>query len=454
MRLLQRLAAALGLMSAVASTTPAMGPDIDSAQVKAARARLGGQFVPLPITQTRWLMSELEHAEILADTGDLSLAGRLMRAARRDGTLAGVLEMRTGGLVRLPKSFRGDTEIAAALQLGKDSIRPVFDEMCPPTELAAFASDIVLLGVGVALLEPVPGRDYPIFIRLEPENLRYRWSENRWYYVSTAGHVPITPGDGRWVLHTSGSVAPWQRGLWRAVGESWIDKQQARLNKSNWEGKLANPARVAVSPHGASEMQRQKWWRAVMAWGVNTVFGVTPGYDVKLLESNGRGYECFLETIKGADRDIVIALTGSTVLIDGGSGFSNIDVHAAIRADLIQATADALAYTLNTQVLPQWAIARWGEDALERAALVAWDVTPPEDITKEASAMGQAANALTALNAALATTEDEVDVPAFLKQYKIPIRKRAVASSPAPANTTDDDGSVDVEVDEDLREAA
>lgn len=447
MNLFARLAALLGI-SAYAAATPAMGPDIDSPQVKAARERHGGQISPLPITQTRWLHSDLEHAEVLADTGDLSAAGRLMRSVRKDGTFAGVLATRTGGLVRLPKKFRGRSDIVEQLELGHASVRSVFDEMFPPTELANFVADGVLMGVAVGLLEPVKGRSYPVFIRLEPENLRYRWHENRWYYVSTVGLIPITPGDGRWILHTPGGrIAPWQNGLWRAVGQAWIDKQQARMHKANWEGKLANPARVAVAPQGSTEKQKQAWWRAVMAWGVNTVFGITPGYDVKLLEGNGVGYECFLETIKNSDRDMVIALTGSTVLVDGGTGFANADVHAAIRADLIKETADSLAYTLNTQGIPQWVLEHFGEDGLVESALVEWDITPPSDRTKDAAAMAQAATAITAIKQALQGSRHELDVSVFTQRFGVPTRY-------TPANTNDDDGSVDVVVDEATRAAA
>lgn len=454
MKLVARLAALLGISAYAAAGPAPIGPTIDSPEVTRARERFGGQLAPLPVTQTRWLHSDLEAAEFLADQGDLSLAGRLMRTVRKDGTVAGVLRTRTSGLVRLPKKFRGDNEIVEELELGHDSVRSVFDEMFPPTELANFVADGILLGVAVGLLEPVPGRDYPVFVRLEPEHLRYRWHENRWYYVTFAGLIPITPGDGRWVLHTPGGrVAPWQNGLWRAVGEAFVDKHQARLHKSNWEGKLANPARVAVAPQGSTEKQKQSWWRAVMAWGVNTVFGVTPGYDVKLLESNGRGYECFLQTISGSNRDIVICLTGSTVLVDGGTGFSNANVHAAIRHDLIKDDAEALAYTLNTQGIPQFVIDRWGEDALERSALVEWDVTPPEDRTKEATAMAQAGSALSSLNTALEKSGHEVDVPAFALRFGVPL-KPISASANDQTEDEDDDGSVDVELDVEPMEAA
>jgi hypothetical protein len=401
--------------------------------VEQVRNALGGQIQPIPVTPTRWYLSDLESAEIQADQGQIRLAAQLMRAAFRDGVLAGVMSTRTSGLVRLPKQFSGNPEIIEGLEQGSTvEARSVFDEMCPASELASLVRDGETLGVGVAELVPVEGRDYPVLVRLDPEFLFYVWSENRWYFRSIAGMIPIVPGDGRWVLHTPGGrIAPWQSGLWRALGRAYIRKEHANLHKDNWEGKLANPARVAVSPQGASEEQTQSWFRSVLAWGVNTVFGMKPGYDVKLLESNGRGHESFEKTIADQNNEFIMAVCGQTVTTDGGSGFANADIHRSIRADLIKATADALAYTINTQVLPQYVVAHFGEDALANGVTIAWDVAPPKDKTAEATVLTSAAGAIKALTEALTTSGRTVDVDALCTRFGVPL-VRAAQAAPAP----------------------
>ena len=398
---------------------------------------MGGQLQLQALSQTRWYLSDLEYAELNADGGNLECAARLMRAARKDGTLAGVLSTRTGGLVRLPKRFRGNADVIAALELGHDSVRSVFDEMFPATELALLAADGLLLGVGVGELVDVVGRDYPVLVRLDPEFLMYRWIENRWYFRSVAGLLPITPGDGKWVLHTPGGrMAPWQNGLWRAVGRPFIRKEHAALHKDNWEGKLANPARVAVSPQGGSELQKDEWFRRVMAWGVNTVFGMTPGYDVKLIESNGRGFESFNTTIAQANTEMIIAIAGQTVTTDGGAGFQNSDIHKSIRADLIKETADGLAYTINTQGIPAFIAFMHGPEAVDTmATVVEWDVTPPKDRNSEATSMVTAASAITQLTQALAGLPEEqqrqLDIGALCTRFGIPVLADGVSDTAA-----------------------
>lgn len=403
-----------------------LGPALDSRAVEQIREALGGQIQPVATSQVRWYLADLEAAEYAADYGDMRQIARLMRAARRDGVVSGVLSTRTGGLVRLPKRFRGDEEIVSALKAGTSGLevepRAVFDEMFPPQELALLAGDGELCGVGVGELVPVKGRKYPVLVRLDPEFLVYRWADNTWYYRSVAGLLPITPGDGKWILHTPGGrIAPWQHGLWKAIGRAYIRKEHAALNKDNWESKLANPARVAKAPAAATDEQIEGWFRKVAAWGINTVFAMKPGYDVALLESNGRGWESFIKTIADQNNEIIIALAGQTVTTDGGTGFANADIHKSIRADLIKKTADDLAFTINTQGIPAFVVNGWGIDALKRSPVVEWDVTPPKDLAAQAQSLVSIANAITTLTEALAASGRQPDVASICSMYGVPI---------------------------------
>jgi hypothetical protein len=417
----EMLGALLGI-SAYQKPPPNAGPSLDSPETEKNREAFGGQLSPLPQTQTRWYLAHLEQAIHEADAGDLSWAARLYRSFRRDGVLSGLLATRTGGLVRLPKRFNGDSEIKAALEK-TDGSRSVFDDMFPSSELALIAADGICLGVGVGELVPVEGRDFPVLIRLDPEFLRYRWAENRWYYVSVVGLLPITPGDGRWVLHIPGGrMAPWQNALWQALGQSWINKSHAIMHRSNFSAHLANPARIATSPIGANDAQRQGFLAQLMGWGVNTAFELPAGYDAKILETNGRGWEVFQEEVATCDNEIIVALAGQTVTTDGGTGFANADIHKSIRADLIKETSDALAYTINTQGIPQFVVRRWGLDRLlENGAQVEWDVTPPKDVKDEADSLKSFGEALNSITAALQPYKMAIDVGVLCNRFGIPI---------------------------------
>jgi len=397
------------------------GPTLDDPRVERQRAAFGGQLSPLPQTKTRWYLADLDNTVANADAGDMGMVGRLYRAMRRDGVLSGVLSTRTGGVVCLPKKFYGDADIKAVLE-ARNGTRSTFDDLHPPAELALLAADGIVCGVGVGELLPVQGRDFPVLCRLDPEWLRYRWAENRWYYNTIAGPIPITPGDGRWVLHTPGGrVAPWQHGQWQALGRAWINKEHAMLARSNWEHKLANPARAAIAPLGASEGQRRGMISSLIAWGFNTVFELPPGWDVKLIESKGEGYQSYQATIDSSNLEFMVDIAGQTVTTDGGAGFANADIHRSIRADLVKETATSIAYTCNTQTLPPFIAKRWGAGRLGTGTVVEWDVTPPKDLKAEAESMNQMGQAIKVLREALQAYGRDLDITQLCNRFGIPI---------------------------------
>ena len=413
---------------------------LDSELIESMRDQLGGgQLQGLPSTQTRWYQADLESARTMADQGDMARAGRLYAAMHADGTLAGLSRTLTSGLVRLPRRFYSELEDLRKELEKNNGTRSTFDEMHPPAELALLARDGHFLGIGVGEFLKVPGREHPVLQRLEPEFLHFRWQENRWYYRSILGDLPITPGDGHWVLHIPGGrVNPWRNGLWYALGRSYIKKEHALLHQANYSAKLANPARVAKAPAGATEGQRQGWFERIMAWGVNSVFVTPPGYEVALLESNGRGWEVFSKEIEQADQEIMISLAGQVVTTTGGSGFANADVHRLIRNDIIQDVGDALAHTLNTQCLPLFCWIKGGESAVETGVAVEYQTKAPKDHNVEAQTMVALAAGVENLTKALVVHNLTPDVKELMDRFGITVKHVTEAELRALPDLTDD----------------
>lgn len=399
--------------------------NLEDASVKEIREALGGNLQSQPNTRLRWYLADLESAQIAADSGNLRPAAQLWRTMKRDGVIAGLVGTRSGGLVRLPTNFYGDAAIVQDLDK-KEGGRSVFHEMCPPAELEALSADgNIGLGVGVAELVPVPGRKYPVLVRLDPEFLIYRWSLNRWFYQSIAGLIPITPGDGRWVLHIPGArMSPWVQSLWPALGRAYINKDHAMLHRSNYSRTLANPARVAQAPQGATEAQRIGFFKKLMAWATNTVLEMPPGWEAKLLESNGRGWDVFQEEITTCDNEIMVAIAGQVVTTTGGTGFANADIHATIREDLIKRDGEALAYTLNTQVLPQYIAMNYGAAAVtKRATIVEWDTSTPKELKDQAQTVKELADGMTMLQALLSGSNRSLNIDEMCTRFNVPLMK-------------------------------
>lgn len=424
-RVLASVALALGLSRPVPALPPADGVATALPPVSKRKKRRSAQQ---PVTVTRWLQSDVEAARQQAGQGRLSRMGRLWRALRGDGMLQGLLGTRTNGLVRLPRTFLGDDD-ARAILAGTDGQPGLFDAGCPDSEIALIDADGIVCGVGIGELLDVPGRDHPVLCRLDPEFLSYRWWEDAWYYQTVNGEERVTPGDGRWVLHTPGGRQdPWNGALLWSLARSFVSKEHAILYRENWSAKLAHPARVAYAPQGSSEPQKEAWFRKVLAWGVNTVFGLTPGYEVKILESNGRGYEAFTQTIGDANQEFMVSIAGQVVTTTGGTGFANADVHATIRSDLIQGDGQTLAQTISEQVLPYLLEGR----VANTRAWVHWDTRKPTSRNDEATALSAAAGAITDLVQAMTSHGLEIDVRELATRFGVPLVPAKVEPAPPP----------------------
>jgi hypothetical protein len=417
---------------------PGYGADLDDESVEKIREALGGQLQPIPTTHLRWYLADLETAQRSADAGNLTMAARLYNSMKRDGVLQGLLSTRTDGLVRLPKRFYGEEGLASQLRKRTGS-RSVFDEMVPPSELAMMDADGITLGVSVCENVPVDGRDYPVMVRLDPEFLQYRWAENRWYYASIAGLLPITPGDGRWVLHTPGGrIGPWRSGLWPSLGRNYINKDHALQHRSNYSAKLANPARVATAPAGATEKQREGMLAMVMRWAINSVFEMPPGWDVKLLETKGEGWKVFQEEIDTCNKEFMVLLAGQEVTTTGGAGFQNSDVQRIIRGDLIAADGEKCSYTLNTQVIPQWVVARAGVEALDNPAVVELaSVGEMKDMKAEGETLNQFGQALKLLVEVFGALGKEINVEQLAERFAIPLTQGTPNLAVVPQRPTE-----------------
>ena len=392
---------------------------LDSQLVRLIREAQGGNLTPPPATRLEWFLEDVDIASRAADLGDLAMASQLCRAMRRDPVISGLLTTKSGGITRLEKKWFGSDQVTESLTQTESGVS-TFDLMCPPTELRKMADDADFLKISVAELVPVKGRSFPVLERKDPEFLFYMWPYNQWCFRSTAGIIPITPGDGHWVLHFAGPrLAPWQDGNWHALGRSWVRKDSMQHLKTNWAFHLANAARVATCPQGSSKEMRLNWFQQVAAWGINSVFAATPGWDVELLESNGRGWEGFDTSIKEANEDFMINLAGQLVTITGGSGFSSEDLYSTVKYDLLQEAATPLAHTISTQVLP-WFTAENYPDEFDASPGYQYVVKRPTDLSAEASIFTALGAGLAQLQQVAASAGLAIDIRKLLQRFDIP----------------------------------
>lgn len=382
-----------------------------------------------------FLLIDVLEASQQVDTGKVGLAAQYWSGCYRDAIFAGLIGTRTAGLVSLPREFKGSDKAVDFLSKGyggnTSDPQSGFDMICPPQELANLLADGCGLGVAVGQLTEVDGLDFPILARLDPAGLEYDANYNVWVYRTDAGPIAITPGAGGWVLYTPGGlVQPYKQGAWQACVKAVTRKEHALLSLDEYLYRFGLPARHGTLPEGASAEDREAFQSILEDWS-NTALVTGEGAEVSLLELKGDGAKVFLDLVNSCNDEIIVALGGQKVTVDGGSGFQNNDIHKAIRQDLIKNSAQSLADCLNSQVLPQALAMKFGVGAQE--AFVSWNVEPAQDVKVRADQLVAAAQAFAQLTGKPLADSVDIDVLRLAEDLKIPVLQAKQITQQPPA---------------------
>ena len=426
---LSRLILALRGVSTYSPTQApgAGGVELGSEGVKTARESMGGNLEPIPIVKTRWYQKDIERATRLAQNGDMKLIGQLNEAMRVDGVVKGLASARTA-FVDYPKRFYGNPDIIKSLQSKNWSDRDVYREMIPSSEARLMAWDGENCGVAIGEMRPVEGRSFPVLVRLYPQNLWYFWPRNTWYYRSVAGLITIRPGvpnaDGGWfVLHTPGGRnAPWNNGLWMTSGRSFVGKTESLFARQSYLNKHAHPLRVGEFALGSSENEQRTFVKGLIEWALNSVAALPSGWKTYLVESNGQGIKVYADAIKTFNEELATSICGSSVMLQGTAGFSNMDAFKMVASDLMQTSASGWDHTENTQILTPWVGMTWGVEDVLNATTVETDITPPKDQVVEAQILAAVATAIGLLAERLAPYGLTPNVDELLARFGVPAK--------------------------------
>jgi hypothetical protein len=399
------------------------------AMVEQRGPRKRRRVAPLPVDRTRWLRADIEAAEHQANTGQLQRAAQIAQWVKEDLFVGGLMGTRCS-VPRLPREWRGDEEARVWLQ-GEGARPGCFDRIFPPGELEEMAIDHLDLGVSVSMFVHPECAEFPVLVDLDNQYMRYLPGEDRWQYQGWGKVYDIEPGNGVWVVHQNGLVDPWRRGLWSSLGYDQVSEDGAGLARDGYIWKFGNPFVMAVSPTGASEDQKARFWTGMLDF-VMGFAGVTPGYDAKLIEAKGEGNKVFGDAESKTERRAMIAIAGQLVTTTGGVGFANAEIFETIASHLVTRTAQDLCSTMNEQALPH--VLRWAVQAglltpRDYDLLLAYDTTPPQARKAEAEALTAVAQAFTAMKEA----GFNPDRREFQARFRLPLERTPELAAPPAA---------------------
>ncbi len=400
-----------------------------------------GTIQQLPTrVQSNWTPRQVKSALSGADSGNLMSVADLVESVNNDDRVSGVLSTLTNGMLGLPLSFIGDDEVTDALK-GDDDSKGDWWSMFPESELSKLMRWGITLGVGIGQRVPVIKRQLGEREVLTLKTWHPRWlrrqlatanEPGKWLLTTAAGQIEIEPGDGQWIIYCPyGGDRPWAEGKWRALSFAWILKQFALHDRARHSEVLGSPARVGVSPEGATTRGRQNWLKQLKAMGRDTSLILPPGYNLKLVEATGRTWEIYTKQIEWADSATAVVLAGQTVTTEGSSGFSRGNIHERIAHSIIRFGAETLSTTVRQEGLMPWSSENFG--ASQRAPWPVWDTTPPEDQKQKAETGRILGDAISKMDEALAASKRRVDATAILEAAGVPTLEIETTGDQAPS---------------------
>jgi phage gp29-like protein len=389
---------------------------------------------------TGWTPASVEDARAQADSGQMMLVSDLCETMLRDARIKGVLSTRTHGLLGLPIEFDGgDPDARATLAGNTNGKNGEWFHMSDESEAAKLLRMGLMLGVGVAQRIELPrviGRPH----RYRIETWSSRWLSyyhygtgggSHWKIQTENGQEDIVPGDGKWILFQPyGARRPWAEGHWQELAFPWLLKHFSMEDRANFSEVLGSPLWLGLTAHNGTQKQRDKFLSQMRAMGKNGKFVLPQGWDLKLVEasSSGKSGDVFDQQIKFSNEEMTIALAGQLVTTEGTSGFSQGNVHEAIKQDLIRFDGERLATCLYEQHLEPWAL--WNYGSRKAAPWPKWLTEKPEDVSERADGLQKLGVAIQTLDAALKPHGLKTNAEELASQYNVPLLR---ADPDAPA---------------------
>lgn len=220
----------------------------------------------------------------------------------------------------------------------------------------------------------------------------YHWLDRVHIAITQDGPVPVTPGDGKWILHAPyGSYRGWLKGGLRAVALWVLARQYALRDWSRYCERHGFPFILADTPFGADPDDIDGFTGALANVGQENIVQL-PGspsaeefgkYDLRYLEPKDQNWQAFKELIAQCNEEITLAMLGQnlTSQVEEGS-FAAARVHAHVLQTIVEREARALQRTIYQQVARPFAALNFGDPDL--APRVIWNVQPVEDLNVKA----------------------------------------------------------------------
>lgn len=390
------------------------------------RAKVIHREIPNLSVQAGWSIADVRQALDNLTVGLFDQPSQLHDAIASDSRVQSAMRSRSSGLIgqpvkfSIPARFKDDPAAKKCLRAWESH----WPQMAAEPALVDILETANSIGNGAGQILWDTSREIwkPYIQSFNSRYTYYHWTDRVHVAVTMDGQVPITPGDGHWLLHSPyGSYRGWMRGALRAVAQWWLARNYALRDWARYSERHGFPMLLADTPFGADPNDINQYTAQLTNIGQESVLHLPGGpdvtkygkYDLRYLEPQDASWLGFKELINQCNDEITLALLGQnlTTQVKEGS-FAAARVHADVKQAIIAADARTLARTIYSQIARPFAALNFGNP--DFAPLVKWDVRPQEDLKAKASTFQSFAFALQNMRLAGYHVRN---VPAFARRF-------------------------------------
>lgn len=341
-------------------------------------------------------MADREDAILASYNGrlrELVDLGRMLIS--EDGFQQGLLDTMAHGLVGMPLAFQGDPGMVAALT-DSEGTPGEWGAMHTENEAAKILADGIVFNMGLGqyifseadLARPIGAHRVPRLVWRDPRWLRRDPYTLQWYFMGKGGEVPITPGDGEWLLFQPyPDTDSWRHGpiLYMTIcaifaRDTLFDRQRV--------SEVCAPTRIARATKPTDKKARAKMASDISKMAHDNQITLSHEWLYEIVTAAAGDYWKVCDTIITWARQMVeVGLTGNILSIEGPTGFSNADIYRRVTDSRRRFYANAWTRCLRDQGLTWWVRDNYGEGAVVRCPVPVYNVESPEDAIARAGAL-------------------------------------------------------------------
>lgn len=383
------------------------------------------QFPTRPSNQRT--MADREDAILATYNGRLRELVDLGRTLiSEDGFQSGLAQTMGHGLISMPLAFQGDPAMVLALT-DSAGTPGEWGKMHPENEVAQILIDGIVFNLGLGqyvfdeadIVRPIGVHRVPRLVWRDPRWLRRDPYTLQWYFMGRGGEVPITPGDGEWVLFSPyPDTDAWRHGpvLYMTLAaifarDTLFDRQRV--------SEVCAPTRIARAVKPTTPKARIKMAADIAKMAHDNQITLSHEWLYEIVTAAAGDYwKVCTEIITWARQMVEVGLTGNILSIEGPTGFSNADIYRRVTDSRRRFYANAWTRALREQGLTWWVRDNYGEAAVAYTPVPVYNVESPEDAIARAGALKAWGDGIGALVEGIAKAGVEAEPAAIIEMLQ------------------------------------